>query len=303
MGKSKKKGSGGGGTGQQEGKKLGHRKQRQLEQRQRKDNERRADEALAAGIKKLGISDDSDLFAPIKLKDDCPICLVPLPLDDEESIYFPCCGKLICTICKDQSAKALGRVNALRASKKQDLLPSSCAFCRTSWAQPNVYVGRVKELIELKNDPVALLEMSSLYKRGRRGVIKDEQKALDLMLQAVELGYTRALNRLALEYCDGIMLERDEGKARACFGAAAKGGHYLAHSCLGELEYKAGNMKAASKHRHLAAAVGDKYSLDKIQHMHSAGLVTNVEFTNALRAYQDASIEYKREETSSKKKK
>jgi len=32
-------------------------------------------------------------------RDECPICFIPLPIDDKATFYRPCCGKIICKGC------------------------------------------------------------------------------------------------------------------------------------------------------------------------------------------------------------
>ena len=36
---------------------------------------------------------DIDLFAPITYKEECPLCLIPLPREDNQSTFAECCGK------------------------------------------------------------------------------------------------------------------------------------------------------------------------------------------------------------------
>ncbi|KAL7523482.1 hypothetical protein ACHAXR_000199, partial [Thalassiosira sp. AJA248-18] len=43
---------------------------------------------------------DEVLFLqPPPAKDDCPICLLPMPLGESKCLYSPCCGKFICLGC------------------------------------------------------------------------------------------------------------------------------------------------------------------------------------------------------------
>ena len=42
---------------------------------------------------------DSDIFAPIPEREECPICLIPLPLVECEISFYACCGKSICRGC------------------------------------------------------------------------------------------------------------------------------------------------------------------------------------------------------------
>jgi len=42
----------------------------------------------------LGTLVDDELFAPPPPRPECPICLLPMPLDRNECTYQPCCGKV-----------------------------------------------------------------------------------------------------------------------------------------------------------------------------------------------------------------
>jgi hypothetical protein len=50
---------------------------------------------------------------------DCPICFLPLPLDEEKNFIQACCSKFICNGC--------GYANQLREAKES--LEPKCPFC------------------------------------------------------------------------------------------------------------------------------------------------------------------------------
>lgn len=65
--------------------------------------------------------EEKDVFAPISKREDCPICLVPMPAVDYSlkyvtRAYFPCCSMQICKGCIFAQTQA--RVNL------------ACPFCR-----------------------------------------------------------------------------------------------------------------------------------------------------------------------------
>jgi len=59
---------------------------------------------------------DEQLFKEVE-HDECPICMLLLPIDLDQSYFKSCCGKTICNGC----------IVAMRMSEGKDL----CAFCRT----------------------------------------------------------------------------------------------------------------------------------------------------------------------------
>ena len=73
---------------------------------------------------------DPELWKPHPPTEDCPVCFVPLPLDQAEFSYWVCCGKIICPACSWETARAELVINAKRAEKKQPPLDHACSFCR-----------------------------------------------------------------------------------------------------------------------------------------------------------------------------
>ena len=293
MGKPKKKGKGGEGDGSGGG---GKRKPGRRElQRQRQDNERKAEAALAAYMSKLGITEDSDLFAPLSPKEDCPICLVPRPAVSDHEAYLACCGNFVCCACKDASMDTLVQTNALRAAKKQPPLPPSCAFCREKIPSTEDYAQLLKERIEVRDDATAMFGLFQDYREVGSSE-KDERKAFDVLIRAVELGSAKALNRLALEYHLGELVRKDRVLQRACAEASAKGGSVEAHYNLGCTEFHNRNVQLAVKHYHVAAAAGYQDALTRIKEMCQGKLATNEDYLRACRAYQIASADQSSDE-------
>jgi len=66
---------------------------------------------------------DEKLFADPPPPDDCPICLLTMPLNANESVFKYCCGKLICGGCIltfSQKARQRGNTD----------IQNICPFCR-----------------------------------------------------------------------------------------------------------------------------------------------------------------------------
>ena len=118
--------------------------------------EARLDNLLFTGQEETA---DIDLFAPITEKEECPICLIPLPLHENELTNFECCGKRICNGCVYKSILTEGR-NGER----------KCAFCRQ--APPEDTIKALKNLVK-KNNPGAMLKMAARYEEGK-GVFQSD---------------------------------------------------------------------------------------------------------------------------------
>jgi hypothetical protein len=82
---------------------------------------------------------------------DCPICLLPLPIDPRKSTMQSCCSKLICDGCD--------LANKIR--ELEEKLQQKCPFCRhpTPTTQAEADMNRMNR-IEL-NDPIALRQMGT----------------------------------------------------------------------------------------------------------------------------------------------
>jgi len=236
----------------------------------------------------LAMSDEK-LFADPPPKEDCPICMLPIPyasgLCDVRKTYMPCCGKMFC----------LGCMIAANGEMRKGNMKRLCAFCRLPlYTSDEECLKRVKERTKL-NDPDAFHELGATYHNGIRGLPKDMSKAIELWKQAAELGSVRAHNALANAYQHNQGVEEDMEKAMYHMTLAAIGGHEYARHALGNVEKEKGNYNRAVKHFLIAARSGNDASLKQVGGAYKAGgdIVTKDEYTTTLRAYQNSKDEMK----------
>ena len=185
---------------------------------------------------------------------DCPICMIPLPLDDEKYIMRPCCCKFICQGCMYQ--------NIDREMKERRRLPN-CPFCRQPL--PSMDNGEeycqeefTKQLMKRLNadDPEALCRIGSdHYVKG------DYSGAFELYTKATELGHLDAHYKLAIMYFEGNGVEKDSGKESHHLEEAAIGGHPTARHELGNHEIEYGDPERGVKHWIIAANQGHVESM------------------------------------------
>jgi len=97
-----------------------------------------------------------DLFAPIPEREECPICMIPLPNDGVT--FFPCCGKRICGGCIYKSLMSEVKDKGADSSKI-----GLCAFCRQQ--APKNDTKAIKKLMKKKN-PHAFMKMALKYRDG-----------------------------------------------------------------------------------------------------------------------------------------
>ena len=253
---------------------------------------------MKAGLEKLLESDtieDPDLFKPSPPREDCPVCMLLLPIDTRFTAYMACCGKQICGACLDENTQVIEQTNAQRIAKmiadperKLPLLEDCCPFCREPRPETEEEsVERFRKRMEL-NDANAVYNMAAYNLYGLYGIRKNKRKAVKLYHRAAELGSIDACLFLAEMYENGNIMGRDETKQRHYLELAAKGGHTTARNSLGALEYENGKRTLAMKHWQIAAAGGDDDSLDNLKHMFQVRLLSKDEYAAALRAHQKA---------------
>ena len=218
---------------------------------------------------------DEKLFKQPPSKEDCPICMITLPLLPSGRVYMACCGKIICRGC-------------IYAVQEKDTVVGLCPFCRTPPPPSNAEMTKMyNKRIEL-NDANAMYNWGCRYRKGDYGQQQNHAKALKLFLRAGELGHTDAYYGVAKAYIMGRGVERDEKKAIYYLELSAIRGEMLARHKLGLFEERAGNANhhRALKHFKIAAGGGNHNSLMKIQGLYTTGDATKDDFETALRSYQ-----------------
>ena len=91
---------------------------------------------------------DVDLFTPIPLREECPICLIPLPFNESQTVFKLCCGKTICIGCGYKHM--LTDLNKKGPSHFRD--DYKCLFCRRAIISTKNEVKATKKLMK-KNNP------------------------------------------------------------------------------------------------------------------------------------------------------
>jgi tetratricopeptide (TPR) repeat protein len=200
---------------------------------------------------------------------DCPICFLPLPLDETKSILMSCCSKTICVGC-------------WYAHYLRNGLKVTCPFCRhpvseSAEAELN-YMKRVE-----KNDPVAMTQMGA--KRFNEG---DYSSAFEYYTKAAELGDADAHNKLAGLYFYVEGAEKDEKKALYHWEEAAIGGHPLARGILAAIEMDNGRPERAVKHFIIAASLGHDLSMKALWECYAGGYISKDDLNATLRKHHDA---------------
>ena len=222
---------------------------------------------------------DEALFKEPPPGDECPICMLPLPISVTEQKYQECCGKMIC----------MGCIHAAFTADDRCL----CPFCRIPHYNSNEeIIERLQKRAEA-NDAVAFKQLGCRYDKGDRGFPQDRVKAMEHWLRAGTLGCSISYYNVGNAYYTGEGVERDMAKAIYYYELAAMGGDVHARNNLGSFEGHAGNMDRAVKHFMIAAGAGFDGSLTNIRRCFMDGHATKDDFEKALRAHKKAKDEMK----------
>ena len=226
---------------------------------------------------------DEKLFKQPPPAEECPICMLPLPLDAYQVVYQVCCGKDICYGC----------IYAMHETGGNNM--KLCPFCKTPPPRSNEEeVERVKKLME-KGNADAFNQLASYYADGIKGMPQDWTKANTLYLKAGELGCALAYFNLGCSYDVGRGVEVDKKKAKHYYELAAINGSLHARHNLGATEYNNGNHQRAMNHFLISASAGYEKSLDAVKRGFMDRNVTKEEYANTLREYQKSLDEMKSE--------
>ena len=204
---------------------------------------------------------------------ECPLCCLPLPLDNRKTGLSSCCCKLICDGCNF----------ANRSREWRESLEQRCAFCRE--LIPDTQDKCEKNLMERfkVNDPLALYQVGK--RRYNEG---DYEGAFQYYMKAAVLGDIESLYELSRLYHDGKGVEKDMKKSMYHSEEAAIGGHPKARFDLGYYENNNGRVERAAKHFIIAAKLGHDESLNAVKKLFAHGFVSKEGYEATLRGHKAA---------------
>jgi len=229
---------------------------------------------------------DNELFKDPPPKEECPICLLPMPHASGAcgvyKGYQPCCGKRICVGCMHGAKDEMNKGN----------IKGCCPFCRKPiGGSGEEYLERCKKRM-MANDIYAINMLGETYGNGFHGTPQNYIKALEFWFQAAKLGSLDAHNSIANAYFNGDGIDKDKEKAIHHWEIAAIGGHEPARHNLAIYEGYKGQHERAMKHFMIAAKSGYD-SLKEVGEGYKRGDVSKDEYAMTLRAYKDSMDEMK----------
>ena len=193
------------------------------------------------------------LFQVPPPRKDCPICMIPLPVDGQQDNFKSCCGNFICNGCwYVMTSKA-----QMEGKSFEETL---CAFCRTrEYRGDEELIERLKNHMERGNAD-AHMALGAIYLQGIHGLPQDVTKSNELFLKAGELGCSGGYYNLAKAYELGRGVDINKKKARHFYELAAIMGDLSARGMLAGYESESGNNTLAIKHVTISARAG--YGID-----------------------------------------
>jgi tetratricopeptide (TPR) repeat protein len=208
---------------------------------------------------------------------ECPICLLPQPLNGpthQKSGLMSCCSQLICKGC--------AHANKLR--ELEEGLEPKCAFCRQGLPRTESEADANRRKRMKAGDAVAIREIGArLYNMG------DYRGAFEYWTKAVGLtGDAKSHYQLSDSYRRGRGVEKDVRKEIYHLEEAAIRGHVVARFNLGCYEQEKGRIDRAVKHWIIAAIHGDDGAMKLLRDLYASGHVLKEELEATLRAHHAA---------------
>jgi len=232
--------------------------------------------------KRLAELFDEKLFKQPPPNEDCPICYLRLPIEEDQTMHQSCCGKILCNGCYCAHFVAAA-----------DTEKDKCIFCRTEeFSSDEEQIERTKKRVEA-NDTRAMLRLGSYHRLGIRGLRQDNAKALELYHKSAKLGNKFAHFNLGACYHNGDIVEKDRRKVIYHGQLAAMAGHLKARYNLGCNEENAGNMDRAYKHWMISANAGYDLSMKEVQEGYKSGFVSKDDYAKTIRAHGNSIDEMK----------
>jgi hypothetical protein len=210
---------------------------------------------------------DEALFKDPPPKEECPICFLPMPGKIMSCATFP-----PATISSAPIYDFAIANEALKDHVMEEYHPCcgksickgcayssyisgniKCPFCNCDRSIKTVE-DQVEEIMKRAeaNDAASIFLLANYYHQGIGGLQHDHTKSMELYARAGQLGFSKAHSHLGSIYHKG----GDMKKAKFHFAAAAMAGDEVARYNLGSLETHSGNMEQAVKHWIIAASAG-----------------------------------------------
>ena len=162
---------------------------------------------------------------------------------------------------------SIKKQNEENAGKK---VAFTCPFCREPEPTAGLEYFRQLQSRCLQNDHEAFTLLGDCYRRGLYKTSKDELKALDRYIRAVELGSPAACTYIGEIHFEGNGVAVNKERAALFERAGALRGDIIARHNIGLSEYESGNYEVGIRHWKIAAEAGSQPSLNALKSIYNA---------------------------------
>ena len=226
--------------------------------------------------------------------EECPICMLPLPLYNLEVKDCVICGTTICTGCVLSSAKV--HIRDGRDTKAASAKAMTCPLCRSNnelHDDKATLKALMKRVDAGQHDDIC--RIGQYYFRGEMALLQDKAEGLRWYHRAVEAGSGHAAFNLGGCYLKGDGVEQDLEKALEYFQKAAELGGITAFNLIGFLLMVKGEIEDAMLNYRKAAICGDsnEHLFGELKEGFVNGYITKEEYAYTLREHQKACNEMK----------
>jgi hypothetical protein len=206
---------------------------------------------------------ETDLFAMMPPQPDCSICFLPMPLDNADSCFAPCCGKTFCRGCNYKIIMTSRAEAAAQNIDRRDIV-DLCSYCRhPSYSNVEDQFQSIDILMQ-RGIPSAYMHMGDVFRKGIFGKQSCKKTSIEMYIQAARLGECEAYGVLSKLYDNDC----DQPKRRELLEIGAKLGSVTSRHTLAAIERHLGNTELAFKHYTVAARAGSNYAVKQILNLY-----------------------------------
>ena len=226
-------------------------------------------------------------------REECPICLLPLPFDEDQLFYKGCCGKTICGGCfHDQ---VLVDVKDGKPRSFEDSSVYICPFCRSEDDDVDVLDRDMKQAKAGHHS--TFFHVGRHYFFGQMGLPQDKGEGIKWWRRAAEVGVSIAIFSLGICYEEGDGVEQNLDRALEYCQKAAELGNIDAFVAVGRLCIQKGEMDEAVLNLRKAVICGlsDIDQFNGLRACYRGEYITKEEYAFTLRENQKATDEMKSE--------
>lgn len=227
-------------------------------------------------------------------REDCPICMLPMPLDIMEVTYSSCCGNSFCNGCLHDLI--LADVKEGRSTVEESRA-RFCPFCRTECVAEDDILKYDMKLAKSGHRHAIYLVGGSHFD-GEHGLTQNKAEGIKWWRRATEAGSPEAAHRLGCCSEEGDGVEQDNDKALECYKKAAERGDVDAFVSIGSLLAQKGEIEEALLNYRKAALCGlsePESLLSLLEKGYSDGYMTKEEYDFTLRENKKVRNEMKSE--------